>query len=433
MVNVAKIYSTLGNSNSLVPLAIKDTFATAGMTTGSFITGDEEGQDRLIDEVGTEAIWLLGIPTFKWIFDHTIFKVLGLDYNFDARNLRKKHADVFEKVKEYAPTAEVKNEIEKISKNPKMFKNTATAKFVVSTALTVAAYIGLTKAKQKYTENKIRQNLIDEYNKKQTQEKQKEQKQGNTSFKGIGSAIESVAFSPVKNMWILDGAITGERLNDSRSTQEFIGYGIKEASTLCFMYYAGGKIQEYFEERANKKYNKEIGLDVTVIEDGGLKEAFENGSVEDSINAFEKVKNSDAALYDFLHKNPNNEIIKAAKLSESGSSPAKIIPLYKDTNKIDTRKYIDLEEVRATNNKISTLYKQYKEAIARGETSDTFFAGVKKLKRHSIRMNIGACILALGVLTPAIMLAKRFTANSDKEFKTKAEIREQLIKEGVIS
>ena len=65
MVNVAAIYSTLGNPDSLVPLLIKDSASSAGMTAGSFITGKEEGQDRFIDEAGTEAIWLLGIPAYK--------------------------------------------------------------------------------------------------------------------------------------------------------------------------------------------------------------------------------------------------------------------------------------------------------------------------------------------------------------------------------
>ena len=44
------------------------------MTAGSFVTGKEEGQDRFIDETGTEAIWLFGIPGFKWLFDKTVFK-----------------------------------------------------------------------------------------------------------------------------------------------------------------------------------------------------------------------------------------------------------------------------------------------------------------------------------------------------------------------
>ena len=56
MVNIGKIYSTLGNPSSLVPLAVKDISATTGMTAGSFVTGKEEGQDRFIDEVGTEVI-----------------------------------------------------------------------------------------------------------------------------------------------------------------------------------------------------------------------------------------------------------------------------------------------------------------------------------------------------------------------------------------
>ena len=161
MVNVAKIFSTLGNPNSLIPLAIKDTASTAGMTAGSYITGKEEGHDRFIDEVGTEIIWLGGIPFFKWLYDKTVFNALGLDSKFDARNLKDK--DVLTKIKEYAPTDKIKKDIEKIATKEKTFKNVATGKFFISTALTVASYIGLTKFKQKYTDKKIRENLIAEY------------------------------------------------------------------------------------------------------------------------------------------------------------------------------------------------------------------------------------------------------------------------------
>ena len=144
----------------------------------------------------------------------------------------------------------------KIAKQQSKTKNTAVAKFFISTGLTIATYIGLTKAKHKYTENKIRKNIL-----KEEQAKRNDNTQ-NPSFKGLGKTIQGFAFSPVKNMWILDGAITGERLADSRSPQEFIGYFIKEMSTLCFMYYAGGKIQDALEKYAHSKYNKSIGLDV---------------------------------------------------------------------------------------------------------------------------------------------------------------------------
>ena len=97
MANVAAIFSTLGNPNSLIPLAVKDVSSTTAITASSFLTGKEEGQDRFIDEVGTQIIWLLGIPAFKWLFDKTIFKAYGLDSKFDVRNLKDK--DVFEKIK----------------------------------------------------------------------------------------------------------------------------------------------------------------------------------------------------------------------------------------------------------------------------------------------------------------------------------------------
>lgn len=427
MVNVAPIFSTLGNPNSLIPLLVKDTAATAGMTCGSMITGKEEGQDRLIDEVGTEIIWLCAIPGYKWAFDKTIFKAFNLDSKFDVRNLKNK--DIFEKIKEHAPTDEVKKNIEKIAKKQGTFKNLALYKFFFSTGMAIASYIGLTRAKQAYTENKIKKNLIAEFNAKKEKENNKLNKNSNNepSFKGLGDIVKNFAFSPVRNMWILDGAITTERLADSRTPQEFAGYGIKEVSTLCFMYYAGGKIQEALEKRAVKKHNKTIGLDARVYENGNLQKSFENGSIKKSLEECKKaVELNDADLYEFIHKNPENKVIKAAKES-------KIIHMYNKTNKIDTRKYIDLDEIKNVYNNINSLYTQYQDALKKGDTTEKFFSKVKKLKRNSILTNIGSCMFALGVVTPAIMLAKRFLSKDNAEFQTKKEIREKLIQEGIIS
>lgn len=443
-ISTAAIFSTLGNPNSLVPLAVKDLAQTTGMTAGSYVTGKEEGKDRLIDEVGTELIWLLGIPTLRLIYDKTVFKALKLDAKFDPRNFKDK--DILAKIKEYAPDDKVKQSIERIEKNEKLFKNTASGRFVFSTALTIAGYITLTKLKQKYTEKQIKQNLINEYNQKKAAE-EKMQKDSETttnsnspSFKGgLGSLVEYFAFSPVKNMLILEGAITTTRLSDSRSPQEFIGYAIKEAFAWTFLYFAGAKIQKAIENHAKEKYSKSIGLDARVLEGGELQKTFENGAIEKSLKEFKAANTSDVNLYEFLHKNPDNMVVKTAKQSD-------IIKLYPKekkwyqifkkkeyTNKIDTREFIDLKEVKDVNSKIEELYGQYKQALKKGETSEKFFAGVKKLKRNSILANIGACALALGVISPGIMLAKRFIFHDDTEFQTKKDIRDQLIEEGVIA
>ena len=449
MINPAKIYSTLGNPNSLIPLGVKDISSCTGMTIGSYATGKEEGFDRFIDEFGTEGLWLGGIPTLKWIYDKTVFKAFGLDAKIDPRNL--KDMDMFEKVKKYAPTEEIRKNLEKAGDKKRLFKNLAATKFVTSTVIAAGAYVGLTKLKQYYTDQKIRKNLIKEYQeevkKKEAENKQEGIKNDAPSFKGIGRIVEEFAFSPVKNMYILDGFITCERLKDSRTSQEFAGYAIKEGSILLFLYYAGKKIQEHMENFAKKKYNKSITLDARVLESENLKNIFGNGSIEKSIKEFNSANTSNGKLYEFLHKNPENEIVKIAKQSDiltTYKQPKKLgfkeslnsllhgKSLYENTSKIDSRAFIDFDEVKDVNKKVTELYGQYKEALAKGETTDSFFKQLKKLKRNSIRMNIGSCILALGVITPSIMLLKRMTDKSGPEFQTKKEIKEQLIKEGVI-
>ena len=69
----------------------------------------------------------------------------------------------------------------------------------------------------------------------------------------------------------------------------------------------------------------------------------------------------------------------------------------------------------------------------KGVSLDQFFKQVKKLKRHSIIRNMGTCMFALGVVTPAVMLAKRFYGKDDAEFQTKKEIRTKLIEDGIIA
>ncbi len=426
MINPAKIYSTLGNPNSLIPLGVKDVSSCLGMTAGSYATGKEEGFDRFIDEFGTEALWLGGIPSLKWLYDKTVFKAFKLDAKIDPRNL--KDMNMFEKAKKFAPTEEIRKNLEKAGKEKRLFKNLAATKFFASTILAAGAYVGLTKLKQNYTDKKIRKNLINEYQaevKKKEALENKNEKAQNPSFKGLGKIVEEFAFSPVKNMYILDGFITSERLKDSRTTQEFIGYTIKEGSALLFLYYAGKKIQQFMENSAKKKHDKSITLDSRVLEDDKLKQIFKDGSVEKSINDFKSAASSNNNLYEFIHNNPQNEIVKIAKQSD-------VLTTYKKIDKIDTRAFVDFDELKGVNKQVEELYTQYKNAVRKGETTDEFFSKLRKLKRNSINMNIGACIFALGVITPAIMLLKRKTDKSGSEFQTKKDIKDELIKEGVI-
>ena len=444
MAIVPKIFSTLGNSQSLVPLAVKDSANCVGMTAASSITSKEEGRDRFIDEVGTEFIWIGGIPTFKKVIDKTLFKAAGYEAKYDVRNLQNK--DIFEKTKEYAPTEKIKQQILKIEKNSKTFKGLNMAKFVLATAMTLGTYNILTDVKQKYTHNRVKTKILKAEEEKSRNlmaaaSKSVSNNKKDFNFTNISKVRTDnkspnfkggfdVMLDPVKNTLVLDGGITSERLAKSRSPQEFVGYAIKEGGFLFFMYYLGQKIQNVLENSADKKHNKNIGLDARVLEDDNFKNSFADKSIEKSLNEFDKIKDkSDAEIYEYLHKNPENKVVEVAKQSDIISTykePNKWYEIFKekkDTGKIDTRKYINIEDVKNTHSNMSKLYNQFNES---GQTVDEFFKGVRKLKRGSVMKNIGSTIFALGVVLPSIMLADRLLKPDNKEFAVEKAIKSQL-------
>lgn len=442
-ITAGTIYSTLGNNNSLVPMAIKDIANSTGLTAGSYITGDKlEGKDRFLDEFGTQAIWLFGIPVYKKLMDYTMYKALKIDPTFDVRNLSKNRSKLLEKSIEYADYS-IKESMIKASKNPKYTKNLAMTKFIVSTALTIASYAGLTKYRhyktRKDAEKEILAEMAKEKNNKNTDNfsytkptseafnnlKLKKQ----TTFTG---SIQDFMYNPVKNLMILDGAITAERLAESRNKQELLGYTIKEGSVWLFMYFASKPIQKFLEKAAEKNKEKpaSIDLDARVIESKELKEAFENGKLVESSKKVLSLKNHEELL-DFMHNNPDDFVVQMAKKSD-------ILPTLKNATQnddIDYRKYIDFDEFKGVAEKLDKLknkFEEFKQANVKEKTLDAFLDNVKKLKRRSILKNMGACIGALGILAPALMIAFRKFDKDNNAFQVKEDLKKELQAKGKI-
>ena len=96
-IDPAKIYSVLGNPNSLIPLAVKDISATACMTAGSFVTGKEEGQDRFIDEM------LPGASKYSLMPNEAHFELM---VKYDIERVTLNGYDLYD----YVLTYPVKNE-----------------------------------------------------------------------------------------------------------------------------------------------------------------------------------------------------------------------------------------------------------------------------------------------------------------------------------
>lgn len=426
-ITASTVYSKLGDNSSLVPLAIKDIANSCGLTAASYMSGDNaEGKDRFIDEFGTQAIWLWGIPVYKKLLDIALFKQAKLDPEVDARILKNK--DILQAAKEMAPTETIKNSLKAVAENQSKFKALTVAKFAASTILTAGTYLGLTKFRHNYTESKIKKDYFEKMKKQQMNGYNTENIPFSSAFSHVHKqnknsknvaftgGVQDFIFDPVKNLMLVDGAITGERLTHAKNPQDFLGYVIKEGFFWAFMYFAGPTLSKALEKFADQK-GKSIDLDSRVIFGKDLEKAFngkDSGIMPKQIQEFKKAAKSDLELYKFAVKPENkNLIIKMAK--DSG-----IITLADGSELVDTRKYIDLKELRGICNKAEKLFTQYKKSE---QSLDEFLKSVRSLKKASILKNIGACIGALGIIAPAIMLGLR---KLNPDYQVRKDIEKKL-------
>lgn len=426
-ITASTVYSKLGDNSSLVPLAIKDIANSCGLTAASYMSGDNaEGKDRFIDEFGTQAIWLWGIPVYKKLLDIALFKQAKLDPEVDARILKNK--DILQAAKEMAPTESIKNSLKAVAENQSKFKALTVAKFAASTILTAGTYLGLTKFRHNYTESKIKKDYFEKMKKQQMNGYNTENIPFSSAFSHVHKqnknsknvaftgGVQDFIFDPVKNLMLVDGAITGERLTHAKNPQDFLGYVIKEGFFWAFMYFAGPTLSKALEKFADQK-GKSIDLDSRVIFGKDLEKAFngkDSGIMPKQIQEFKKAAKSDIELYKFAVKPENkNLIIKMAK--DSG-----IITLADGSELVDTRKYIDLKELRGICNKAEKLFTQYKKSE---QPLDEFLKSVRSLKKASILKNIGACIGALGIIAPAIMLGLR---KLNPDYQVRKDIEKKL-------
>lgn len=426
-ITASTVYSKLGDNSSLVPLAIKDIANSCGLTVASYMSGDNaEGKDRFIDEFGTQAIWLWGIPVYKKLLDIALFKSAKLDPEVDARILKNK--DILKAAKEMAPTEAIKNSLKAVAENQSKFKALTVAKFAASTILTAGTYLGLTKFRHNYTEAKIKKDYFEKMKKQQMNGYQTENIPFSSAFSPVHKqnknsknvaftgGVQDFIFDPVKNLMLVDGAITGERLTHAKNPQDFLGYVIKEGFFWAFMYFAGPTLSKALEKFADQK-GKSIDLDSRVIFGKDLEKAFngkDSGIMPKQIQEFKNAAKSDLELYKFAVKPENkNLIIKMAK--DSG-----IITLAEGTELVDTRKYIDLKELRGICDKAEKLFTQYKKSE---QPLEEFLKSVRSLKKASILKNIGACIGALGIIAPAIMLGLR---KLNPDYQVRKDIEKKL-------
>lgn len=437
-----KLVSKLGSPDSKINLGMKDSFNSAGYTYFSYDAGGSvEGKDRFVDEVGTGIIWLFGIPINKKIVDKTLYNFMGISPKVDIRTV--KNSDYFKKAIEHAPTNDILKEIKTAGNRLGTTKALTISKFIISMALTMLSYLGLTKAKQKMT----KLNIEKEFNKKMQNQNADDKQQngwktdyisynqkmpvvftkfekfnenytpsfGNNSTKKM---VEEFMLNPTKNMMLLDAGITGERLSNARTEGEFKEYAIKEGSFLFFAYCADKIIKKQIEKFSQKFLNMPIALDAKFLSSNLSENILKDKNLQNEVKMFnDKILENKKAdeIYDFIFKNQDNTVIKAAKTSG-------IISTLKN-NKIDPRKYIDIDEIKQFTKNLQT----YIDIGKKSNNTKKFLTKIRTTKVISTIISIGSCCLSLGYLVPKYMYEYRNKQqNGSKDFHVRVEYEKEL-------
>lgn len=391
--SLVNIISAVGNNSSIYPLLVRDCGieipSKVAMTYQQNLKDSKQMahnavRERLIDEYGTSAIWLGGIPLMDWVCDKGI-KKLGYDPKVNP-NLFKEGVNKegnrqglkynIEKFKETAP--EQVKAMEKVLKNRKTFERLLAGKFILSTAIPVAlmGYF-LPKANFALTE-RIRQ----------SQEKQKASAGQNVSFKGGASVLANM--STVNKMALTDGGLTVGRVATARNKYEKMEMAFKMLGMMFLNFVAPIWIAKGFDKLSNTLFKTNVNLDPKILNDKEFLDSIKN-------NTLELPKDN---IIEFLDKNPES---KFAKLSGTK---------YLKNGVRDPRLFIDEKKIKDFQNEIEKFAKQARES---GDI-EKFAKKALKVKSGNILANVALSSFLLAVALPKVtfILRKKVTG-SDAE------------------
>ena len=388
--SLINIISAIGNNSSIYPLLVRDCGieipSKVGMTYSQNLKDSKQMannavRERLIDEYGTSAIWLGGIPLMDWLCNKGIQK---LGYNPKINPALFKENDKqgmklnIKTFKEAAPK-EVK-EMEKVLKNRKTFERLLATKFVLSTAIPVAlmGYF-LPKANFALTE-KIR-------------EKQEIKAGSNPTFKG-GMTTALANMSTVNKMAVTDGGLTVGRVATARNKYEKMEMAFKMGGMMFLNFVAPLLLAEGLDKLSGKLFNTNVNLDPKILNDKEFLKSIKEGSLnlpEDNI-------------IEFLDKNPEEKFSKLVS-KYCGVN-------YLENGTRDPRSYVDEKKIKAFQQEIEKFAKQAKTS---GDV-DKFAKKALKVKSGNILANVAISSFLLAVALPKVtfILRKKVTG-SDAE------------------
>ena len=399
---LVNIISAIGNNSSIYPLLVRDCGieipAKAGMTYSQNLKDSKQMANNalrecLIDEYGTSAIWLGGIPVMDKLCDWGIRK-LGYDPTINANLLndsaKQSLVNNISKFKEKAPKEVAA--MEKVLKNKKTYEKLLAGKFILSTAIPIAL-MGFVLPKMNFA-------LTDKLRKKQEEKKLAENKVvantgENVSFKG--NFISTLAnMSTVNKMAVTDGGLTVGRVYTGRNKYERWEKAFRMSGMMFLNFVAPIWIAKGFDSASNKLFNTNVNLDPKILNDKSLIQTIKDNKLE--------LPKIDEDIINYLDKNPKSKFSKLAtefcgvKYLESGVR--------------DPRAYVDEKKILNFRNEIEKFAQQ---ATKSGDV-DKFAKKALKVKSANIIANVALSSFLLAVALPKVtFILRKLVTGSDAE------------------
>ncbi len=398
--SLVNIISAIGNNSSIYPLLVRDCGieipAKVGMTyeqnlKDSKLMAKNAVRERLIDEYGTSAIWLGGIPAIDYLCSKGIEK-LGYNpkINPDLFKENSKQGLKFniEKFKDLAPK-EVE-EMKKVLANKNTYEKLLAGKFLLSTAIPVIL-MGFCLPKMNFA---LTAKLREKQNKKlQKPEPKTEIKSGkNVSFKGAASVFANM--STVNKMAITDGGLTVGRVATARNKYEKLEMAFKMAGMMFLNFVAPWWIAAGFDKLSNALFKTNVNLDPKILNDKEFISSIKNNTL----------KLPEENIIEFLEKNPNE---KFSKLAEKFCGVK-----YLENRTRDPRQFINEKKIQAFLKEIEKFASQAKES----RNIEKFAKKALKVKSGNIITNVALSSFLLAIVLPKVtfILRKKVTG-SDAE------------------
>ena len=408
--SLVNVISAVGNNSSVYPLIVRDCGiegpAKIALTYQQNARESKEmarhaTRERFIDEYGTSAVWLGGIPLVELICDKVIKKT-GYNPTVNPKLFKEEEKQGLEyNIKKFADKApEAVEDLIKVKNNKKLYERFMSGKFLAATAIPITLMgVVLPKLNFKLTDKKLKE-MKDKKNKVDysllnlsAAEKFTKNNNSNISFKGIASVLANT--NQVQKMAVTDGGLTVGRVGTARNRNEKIEMGFKMAAMIVVNFVTPKYIQRGLDSFSKKLLGINVNVDPLVLND----KEFLKDIKEDKLLLPKQTEN----VIDFIDNNPNSKFTKFAQ-KFSG------VKFIKGTEIRDPRAYVDEKKVR----NLSDSILDFAQSAKKSGNIEKYAKKALAVKSANIIANLGISSLLLAVGIPkAQFLLRKIISGTD--------------------